>query len=173
MQSETQKNWNEFWGNKNPSPFHINKFILFIIIICITSAFIYFYNTDTVEDIPLTNSVNSSLYIQANKNGTVMAESISKIENILNNEIVGRSEDELLEHINTINALDLSEEYANFKKQVVQKINYYILYLNSKDTSYLDKYNSIDYITELSKAFDTAGVVYEINDGTITYHWQY
>lgn len=82
------------------------------------------------------------------------------------------TKEELQVHIDTISYLGLSTEYDDLRQKMTEKLNYYIDYLDSGNEADLEKYNSIDFNTELASAFDAAGVKYEYKDGKIEYEYK-
>lgn len=170
-ESETQKNWNDFFQNDKPvERAKPNPLIIAAIFICIISAAIYFTGRKEPDETPLTNIPSNSAYKQPNKNGQIMSESIDTISYIFVEQITGSSEEELLSYIETIENTDLSIEYTEFKSKMIEKINYYIEYTRNPSQTSMDKYNNINFDTELTKAFDAAGVKYTfLENGRLKY----
>lgn len=170
-ESETQKNWNDFFQNDKPvERAKLNPLIIAAIFICVISAAIYFTGRKELDEIPLTNIPSNAAYKQPNKNGQIMSESIDTISYIFVEQITGSSEEELLSYIETIENTDLSIEYTGFKSKMIEKINYYIEYTRNPSQASMDKYNNINFDTELMKAFDAADVKYTfLEDGQLKY----
>lgn len=116
-------------------------------------------------------STDNIANINSNRDGLAMASSISILEMIMSDDFSSRTSDELQVHIDTISYLELSAEYDTLRQRMTEKINYYIDYLNSGEEKYLEKFNSIDFNSELASAFDAAGVKYEYKDGKIEYEY--
>lgn len=106
--------------------------------------------------------------IPSNQNGTVMAQSLNRISEIFSN-LDNKTIDELYNYVAEIDNIDLSSHYNTFKSMMRLKLNYWIEYKRDKNPDSITKYNSINYSEELSKAFDAAGVRYEIEKNRIIY----
>lgn len=177
MQSDVQKNWNDFYGNnRKPSRGKMAmRFIIFMIIM-LSSALVYglTQNNKTSDNNTDTNKTNytktenitkSNLQLKRNTlsniKGKEMAKSINIIDDIIHN-LENKTQEQLKEYIKTISKLNLSSHYDIFKDKIIEKIEYYIIATTTFDNQYLEKYNEIDYINELAKAFDNANVRYKI-----------
>lgn len=177
QQSQTQKNWNEFYGNKQPGTRPPVLIIIFILALLSAGAW-YLYNgnlskietssqDDTEQDTEEkeTKSVyKTTVGFAYNKNGSTMSESISRLDEIMHLIATYQEDETLKEYIEKIEELDLSDEYTPLKKACIKKIEYMRKFIEDPDEKYLKKYNEIDYIEELAKAFDLANVRYKLQD---------
>lgn len=124
------------------------------------------------NDEPISVSTDNVTNINSNRDGLTMASSISILEMIMTNDFSSLTKEELMVHIETIGYLELSSEYDTLRQRMIEKINYYIDYLDSGNEEDLKKYNSIDFYDELALAFDAAKVKYEYKDGKIEYEYK-
>lgn len=169
QETNTQKNWNDFFQNeKSSSNIHIIPLFVIIIIICLVSMLIFFAR----DKEPVAVSTQNFANINSNRDGLAMASSISILELIMAEDFSSYTKEELQVHIDTISYLGLSTEYDDLRQKMTEKLNYYIDYLDSGNEADLEKYNSIDFNTELASAFDAAGVKYEYKDGKIEYEYK-
>lgn len=205
-ETETQRNWNNYFKKNEPPKKH-NIFIpTLILLLAFVAAIIYNYSyrnthkklneTQTTKETILNTTSEKEIYadnyekdtlissdfiidekniidkygIPSNQRGITMANSIKKISGIFNN-IDNKTIDELYNFLTEIYNVDLSSHYNTFKQSMVIKLNYWIEYKRDKNPDSIKKYNSISYTEELSKAFDAAGVRYEIDENNILTYW--
>lgn len=175
-ETETQKNWNEFFQNKRPRK--KNNFIIPLIIILAVIGAIVFYQYNIKKNgieynVSLTtNGVLIEKHGISNQNGIDMRISIDTVENIIKN-MTEKTENELYQDIETIENLDLSQHYDTFRKKIIQKIEYWIQYENSKTKENINLFKEISFIEELAKAFDEAGVKYHFTETGIEYQYYF
>ncbi len=174
-ETETQKNWNNFYKNPHPPKQH-NFFILKLMILLTIAGAIIFYRYSMKEK-GISNSISinaNGIVIEehgiSNQNGVDMNISLNEIEKILEN-ITKKEDDELYKDIRTIENLNLSNHYNELKKSIIQKIKYWIKYKETKTRDDFDLYNNINYIQELAKAFDKASVEYNFTETGIEYKY--
>lgn len=174
-ETETQKNWNNFYKNPHPPKQH-NYFILKLIILLAIAGAVIFYRY-SIKEKGIYHSVNinaNGIVVEehgiSNQNGVDMNISLDKIDEILNN-ITKKDIKELYKDIKTIENLDLSNHYNELKEALIKKIQYWIEYKETKTRESLDLFNGIDYIQELAKAFDKASVEYEFTENGMQYKY--
>lgn len=175
-ETETQKNWNNFFENPHPPKKH-NFLLPLIIIIAIAGAIIYYKYNVQKKGIEYNVSLNTNgILIEkhgiSNQNGVDMRISIDSIRDILNN-ITQKNENELYADIEKIENMNLSYHYDEFKENIIQKIKYLIQYNKTKTRENVDLYNEINFIEELAKAFDKAGVTYHFTENGIEYQYYF
>lgn len=122
------------------------------------------YANDIIDE----KSMIDKYGIPSNQRGEAMAKSIERINEIFQN-IDNKTIEELTNFSFEIYELDLSSHYDSFKGLMQEKIYYWIQYKQNKNIENIKRYNSISYTEELAKAFDKAGVRYEIDENRITY----
>ncbi len=167
-ETNTQKNWNDYFQNEKPSAsINIPPIILTIVILCVTAMIIYFAGNSEPETISTNNFTN----INSNRDGLVMSQSIGMMEAMFTEDISIYTVEELQYMIEAIEMVDLSDEYNTFRQRMIDKVNHYIDYLKTGKDSDLASYNSIDFYDELALAFDDAGVKYKFEDGKIDYEY--
>jgi len=167
-ETDTQKNWNDYFENEKPSSnIHIPAILIIVVIFCLISMIIYFAGNNK----PATVSTDNFTNIHSNRDGIVMSQSIGMLEAMFTEDISIFTIEELHYMTDAIEMQDLSEEYDTFKQRMIDKVNHYINYLKSGSSSDLDLYNSIDFYDELALAFDEAGVKYEFENGKINYEY--
>lgn len=206
----TQDNWRKYWknyettrndeiyrnmnhnNNNNHSPIFAIILIcimIFVVIIPITKSIIKFNMTIKTQNEEIQSeklSQNVSIK-QSNRNGKIAGTNLKRINECVVNttdDLYDISEDKIEKYITEINKMDLSNDYDDYKEQVINKLNaaikfkkYYNEYKKGTkgydiDTTndYLHKFNDIDVHETLKQAFDSAGVEYRVKDnGTINY----
>jgi len=177
LKSDTQKNWNEYWGNKKERKSHKPPIaIIVIILICIISAGYYYRANGSFEGKKTTKNdftkIDNKL-TQSNKNGSKMKEGISKIDKLMYElqDIKELSDSRKEEMINMIMDIDLSSEYNYLKTNIIKKIELLQEYLNDRTMEKLNEYNSIIYTEVLAKCFKDAGVKYFMNEDKIEFEY--
>lgn len=161
-ETNTQKNWNEYFDNPHRPPSNIRWGIVLFMILCVGCAVAYSI-ADKGNNSEDTYFYDDDLMNQMydTKTGEVMADSIDTIENIFDT-IEDKTVVELNESINTVRELDLSYEYEDFRQLIIKKISYFIDYKLTNKPEDLEEYNKINWIEELAEVFDIVGVDYEI-----------
>lgn len=205
--SNTQKNWNDFWDNYEPSRNDIVYkymserenhssfgFSHIIIAFCITVTIgciilIAAALNDKEEPVQTTTkktteTTNDTSYphtyfnISAdNKNGVTMKNSVNTIQDILDKIREDKetlTEKDIDNYIITVKNTDLSNEYNEYKNKAIEKLKIARSWINTEDVEQrnelIDKYNDINIIEYLTKAFDKVGVDYwMIDDKHIRY----
>lgn len=192
QETSTQKNWNDFY-NPNRTK-EKNYFWIVLLLLMLIGAATAYYNVNNNSNNNSTNTNNKNINSDSsateiigealrdkkdtitnsisNRKGKAMADSINTIEDIFDN-IHSLSTSELEQSISTIEYLNLSDDYNDFKKSMVQKIKYFIAYQNSGSSQYLDMFNEIDFLDELAKAFKKADVDYQLTSDNKIYYWYY
>lgn len=152
--------------NKKSPPKIVILFFLFI-------AFLTFYasnndnefNNNFININNNTRDKNKFLDInKSNKIGLEMSNSLKKIENILKNINNTTTVQQINDDINIIQNLNLSSDYTSYQEMVIQKLLYYKKYIETNDNSYIDQYNQINVLEELTKVFDKIGIKYYWTD---------
>lgn len=164
-ETETQRNWNEYFDNPKPSNKNIRWGLIIFMIVCISCAALYVkehQNNDTANNTNINRNINSS------KNGRIMAESLNIIEDIFV-EINKKDITTLYSDMTTLENINLSSEYDEYLRTVKLKLNYYINYRTTKDSYYLNLYNNIDMSSVLAEAFNKVGISYTLYDNRIEY----
>ncbi|MBQ6814591.1 MAG: hypothetical protein IJP13_03535 [Lachnospiraceae bacterium] len=171
MESETQKNWNNYFNNTKKKSSNTPWIFIVFMIICIGSAITYaFLNNEPIVD---DNNDNNVIDINvSNRTGIVMANSVHTIENIIDN-IDTKSEAELQDCIAVVEELPLSSEYNELKNIIIDKINLYIEYKKQGTPEALNAYNDVKWLAELAKVFDVVGITYYINDDNSKIEFEY
>ena len=166
-ETETQRNWNEHFGNPRPPKTNIRWGLIIFMIVCIGCAALYvkkhpFENNDTA------NNTNTYRNINSSKNGRIMAESLDIIEDIFI-EINKKDITTLYSDMTTLENINLSSEYNEYLRTVKLKLNYFINYRTTKDSYYLNLYNNVDMFSVLAEAFDKVGISYTLYNDRIEY----
>lgn len=112
-----------------------------------------------------------------NKNGVTMKNSVNTIQDILDKIREDKetlTEKDIDNYIITVKNTDLSNEYNEYKNKAVEKLKIARSWINTEDVEQrnelIDKYNNINIIEYLTKAFDKVGVDYwMIDDKHIRY----
>lgn len=112
-----------------------------------------------------------------NKNGVIMKNSVNTIQDILDKIREDKetlTEKDIDNYIITVKNTDLSNEYNEYKNKAVEKLKIARSWINTEDVEQrnelIDKYNNINIIEYLTKAFDKVGVDYwMIDDKHIRY----
>lgn len=112
-----------------------------------------------------------------NKNGVTMKNSVNTIQDILDKIREDKetlTEKDIDNYIITVKNTDLSNEYNEYKNKAVEKLKIARSWINTEDVEQrnelIDKYNDINIIEYLTKAFDKVGVDYwMIDDKHIRY----
>lgn len=147
--NNTQKNWNDFWDNYEPSRNDIvyknmrdkeknsnfgikNILITFFVtigIVGVISIFTILHENLKIEDKQIQTSKSNELinntYKIDNINGKTMSENVNKINKIIRDvsqNIESYSEEELNKYIIEIQKTDLGNCYNEYKKAAVKKI---------------------------------------------------
>lgn len=196
--SNTQKNWNNYWKDYEPSRYdniyhNINengnnhhfdfKKILYVLIpIIVIGIFVMkfkqltnTYGPVNIQQEGIKNAQNS-IKID-NKNGITMKNSVNTIQDTLDKIIEDKgtlTEEDIDNYIKTVKEADLSNEYNEYKNKAVEKLKIARSWINTEDVEQrnelIDKYNDINIIEYLTKAFDKVGVDYwMIDDKHIKY----
>ena len=177
MKSDTQKHWNEYWGNKKERKSHKPPIaIIVIILICIISAGYYYRENGSFEGKKTTKNDFTNIdhkLTQSNKNGSKMAEGIKTIEKIIFEikDIKELSDSKKEELISTIMDIDLSSEYTELKTSMIKKIELLQVYLEKRTVESLNEFNSIKYLKVAAKCFKKAGVKYFIDKDKINFEY--
>lgn len=205
--SNTQKNWNDFWDNYEPSrndivykymskrenhsSFGFSHIIIAFCIIVTIGCIILIAAALNDKEEPVqtttkktTETTNDTSYphtyfnISAdNKNGVTMKNSVNTIQDILDKIREDKetlTEKDIDNYIITVKNTDLSNEYNEYKNKAVEKLKIARSWINTEDVEkrneLIDKYNDINIIEYLAKAFDKVGIDYwMIDDKHIRY----
>lgn len=210
MKSDIQKKWEEVYGKKQNYDISgeyyyndhgkfrkgskwrkilsgIGTFIVILLIIFARGYLRFYTSSDGNTKLSISNTV-----IESNKNGKIMHNSISKIEQIMKNtneqlkNPTANSVEILNDYIQQIISLDLSNEYDDFIIKICEKIQYGMVYINyeiinnnnskeiinnNNSKELINDYNSISYTDELANAFEKASVKYSVEDNNIHYEY--
>ncbi|MDY5576088.1 MAG: hypothetical protein SPF70_01210 [Lachnospiraceae bacterium] len=184
-QTETQRNWNRYYGNPQANHKTPILIILFVLAIILSISGYYYYKitsngtdmeyndlTELVAECSTESSNHYSIGFAYNKNGSTMNESLKTIESYID-KCLYCNNSEIDEMISNVNNIDLSAEYNNYKEEVVKKLTAMKNYHTTYDDNYLEEFNNSNYMKELQIAFKLANVRYKLeNDNTIVY-WYY
>lgn len=196
--SNTQKNWNNYWKDYEPSRydniyhninendknhhFDFKKILYMLIPIIVIGIFVMKFKqlTNTYGPINIQQegikTAQNSIKID-NKNGITMKNSVNTIQDTLDKIIEDKgtlTEEDIDNYIKTVKETDLSNEYNEYKNKAVEKLKIARCWINTEDVEQrnelIDKYNDINIIEYLTKAFDKVGVDYwMIDDKHIRY----
>lgn len=184
-QTNTQRNWNRYYGNPQPNHKTPILIILFVLAIILSVVGYYFhkimsngtdmkYNnlTEFVAECSSESSDHYSVGFAYNKNGSTMNESIQTIDTYIDKCLYCNNK-EIDEMIYSVENIDLSDEYNEYKNSVVSKLTAMKNYHVTNDKKYLEEFNNSNYMEQLQIAFTLANVRYEMeNDNKIKY-WYY
>lgn len=172
-QTDTQKNWNEYFDNPKRTPSNIHWGLVFFMLLCIFTAIIYAaYNKDEPAAQNTAMDIGEALNLsESNRTGSIMNESLETIFDIFHN-IVSKSLDELSQDAVTIENINLSNEYDEYIRICLKKLRYYIAYKETLDSKYLEQYNACKPLPALTAAFDEVGIAYEYDGYTLHYTYK-